>query len=126
MTEHEMQREVINRVNTLVRTKWPDMIMKDGRAPMFAIPNAGRRSMGAAIYMKAEGLRSGVPDLFFARPCGQYCGMFIEMKTERGKISPEQKMWLEDLAESGYCARVARSISEAVRMIEDYCEGYMP
>ena len=44
----------------------------EGRHPqlalIFAIPNGGKRHIGTARKLKAEGVRSGVPDIFLACP----------------------------------------------------------
>lgn len=45
-----------------------------------AIPNGGERNKITASRMKAEGVRSGVADVFIPIPCGQYHGLYIEFK----------------------------------------------
>ena len=52
-TEHEEQREVV---------RWFRQTYKGVR--IFAIPNGGARSPATAGRLKAEGVSSGVPDLF--------------------------------------------------------------
>ncbi|UPG86835.1 VRR-NUC domain-containing protein [Luteibacter aegosomatis] len=89
------------------------------RAPelrlLFAIPNGaalaskstgpGRRFSRQAMKLRAEGLKSGVPDLCLPVARGKYHGLFIEMKRVKGgTLSPEQKEWLQRLADQGYCA----------------------
>ena len=74
ITEHEEQKMLI---------KWWSMSCTKFGIPevcLFAIPNAAKRSMKIASMLKAEGMRSGIPDLFLAVPrCGKH-GLFIEMK----------------------------------------------
>jgi len=64
---------------------------------LYAVPNGGDRAMAVAVKLKAEGVKKGVPDLFL--PVMQfdsgYHGFFIEMKYGQGKLSPEQKRFLE-------------------------------
>jgi hypothetical protein len=46
--------------------------------------------------------------------------LFIELKTEDGKLSAEQKAVCERLLERGYAVHLARSWHEAARIICDY------
>lgn len=76
---------------------------------VFAIPNGGMRSKSQAMALKVEGVSAGVPDLFIPS-----LKLFIEMKKEKGgKVSPEQKDWLEYLNSCGYVALVANGCEEA-------------
>lgn len=87
----------------------------------FAIPNAGKRSMITASILKAEGMKSGVPDLFIPIAKNGYHGLFIEMKKVKGgTVSDTQKVWLEALNKNGYLAVVARGHAEAIKIIEEY------
>ena len=87
---------------------------------LFAIPNAGKRSIGAARYYLAEGLKSGMPDVFLTYPNGGYHGLFIEMKALGGKISEHQKAWIEALTEAGYIVYVCYSFEDAKYIICAY------
>ena len=91
--------------------RWAEM--QCGRYPelalMFHIPNEGKRSWMTGGRMKAEGLKSGVPDIFLPVPRGEFHGLFVEMKrTKGGTVSDCQKLWLHDLQKQGYCAAVCR------------------
>ena len=92
-------------------------------AVLFAIPNAAQRSVGLAAYMKAEGLVAGVPDLFFAWPTVQHSGLFIEMKTGKGRLTGNQKSVISALEASGYKVVVARGWKEAAESIKEYLEN---
>lgn len=68
---------------------------------MYATPNAGKRSYALAAYMRAEGLRGGVPDICLPVPRGPYAALYIEMKSRRGVASPAQQQWLQGLTALG-------------------------
>lgn len=69
---------------------------------MFAVPNAAKRSVRLAARMKAEGLKSGVPDILLPVARMGYHGLFIEMKAPKGRLSENQEVWLAGLCEQGY------------------------
>ena len=87
---------------------------------LFSIPNGGYRSKTIAGIMKAEGVVSGVPDLFLAIPKGQYAGLFIEMKTPKGVVSDNQKMMIEALKKQGYAVEICRTIPDFMETTEKY------
>jgi hypothetical protein len=93
-------------------------------ANLFAIPNGGHRHPGVALKLKAEGVRSGVLDLFLGWPSGSYHGLFIEMKIKPNKPSNNQKEWIERLNKAGYCCCVAYSFEEAKEDILNYLNHY--
>jgi hypothetical protein len=100
------------------------------KIPIFAIPNAQKLSFldrkKAAISMtklKKTGLKAGVPDLFIPIPSGKYHGMFIELKTSKGKLTSEQKEWIGKLSSNGYFAICCYSIDDALKQISYYLEN---
>lgn len=101
--------------------------MAGGRYPelrlLFHIPNGGGRSKSEAGRFKMEGVKAGVPDLCMPVPRGGYSGLFIELKRRAGgRVSPEQKAWLEELRGQGYRAEIARGWEEASEILKDYLE----
>jgi hypothetical protein len=118
--ESKLQKECVN----WFRDKFQDKIL-------FAIPNGGRRGLIEAKIMKGEGVLAGVPDLLLAEPreiefgktmiaSPAYHGLFIEMKTDKGKLSPAQKVMHARLTAAGYKVEIARSRSEFEQIIRDY------
>ncbi len=88
---------------------------------LFSTPNGGFRGGDVTgAIMKAEGLRRGAPDLILAvtTPTGK--GLFIEVKTETGVVTPEQEEFHRQLSKQGYNVGVARSEDVARRMILGY------
>lgn len=104
-TEHEEQRELV---------KWFRQTYHDVR--IFAIPNGGARSMSTAARLKAEGVSSGVPDLFIPA-----WALWIEMKRQKGGVvSPEQKDWIAYLKGLDYEVLVCKGAEEAKNKIQGF------
>jgi len=97
---------------------------------IFAIPNAAKRSFRLAAKMKAEGMVSGIPDLFIAKAilrcnygkCGKiYHGLFIELKRSKSeKPTDNQVYYLQKLKEAGYQTAVCHSFEEFQQTVNDY------
>ena len=90
---------------------------------LYHIPNGGRRSKVEAVRLKHEGVKKGVPDLCLPVARGNYHGLYIEMKYDKGKTSKEQKEWLNKLNKQGYKAVVCYGFEEAREIIENYMAG---
>lgn len=73
---------------------------------LFAIPNGGLRDKITAAKLKAQGVKSGVPDMMLPVRRGAYNGLFIELKKTGGAASTDQKSWLSLLASNGYATRL--------------------
>lgn len=89
-------------------------------ALLFAIPNGGHRTKRAAGKVKAEGVKRGVPDYFLPVPRGGFHGLFVELKTTKGRPTREQRQWLTDLQAQGYRAVVCRRWEPAFNTLIDY------
>ena len=68
----------------------------------------------------AQGMLSGVPDLFLPVPKNGYHGLFIEMKYGSNKVTENQEKFLQNAANVGYAVSVCYSANEAIKRIEDY------
>jgi hypothetical protein len=72
------------------------------------------------MKVKALGYKKGVPDLLVFVAKGPYYGLCIEVKTKKGRITPEQRKWHDALMRNGYKVLVPRSFEEAKNDIESY------
>ncbi len=90
---------------------------------IFAIPNGGHRHKAVAAKLKAEGVKSGVPDLFLPVAAWRKHGMYIEMKSKKGKVTRNQRIWIDKLRKEGYQVVVCYSFDEARIDIEEYLKG---
>ena len=117
MSEHTEQRAVFEWA-LLMTGQHPELDL------IYAIPNAGKRSYGAAAYYKYEGLKAGVPDICLAVANERYHGLYIEMKwpNKRGqfRITENQRIWIDKLRGQGYCAVVCTSADHAIGEIISY------
>jgi len=77
-------------------------------------------SMKQAIKMKATGYVKGFPDLQICEPNEKYHGLFIEVKTDKGVVSKEQKEWIKQLNKRGYYATYVKVSEEAIKVIDAY------
>jgi hypothetical protein len=119
LSEHKEQVSFIHKAKKYLRDKGREELIP----LLFAIPNGGARDRIAASAMKMEGVRAGVPDLFFAHPSGRYHGLFIEMKKRvGGSLSPDQKEMLKALEGQDYACHVALGYDEAVSGFVRYIE----
>ena len=72
--------------------------------------------------MTRMGKAKGVTDLFIAVPSNGHCGLWIEMKSKKGRVTKEQDTFMKTMIMNGYSARVCRSAGEAIKAIDDYLE----
>jgi len=87
---------------------------------LHAIPNGGKRSKITAVILKREGVKSGVFDLSLPVARHGYHGLYIELKIKGGKLSDNQKEWLQLTTEQGYKSIVYVGWVEAKEAIEKY------
>ena len=113
-TEEQEQAAVIE-WRELMKNQFPDL------EDLIHIPNGGLRSKSEAVRFKRLGVRPGVSDLFLPTPVGKYHGLWVEMKRQKGgKLSPDQKDWLERMNKKGYLAVRANGAEEACDIIYKY------
>ena len=109
LSEHIEQREYVQ----WFRQTYPGV-------RILAIPNGGARSPATAARLKAEGVCAGVPDLFVPE-----WGLWVEMKRVKGgRLSPDQKDWINYLASVGYVCFICSGAEDAKLQITDYIKDY--
>ena len=113
--EHDEQKKFFEWINAL------EKLGSIEAALTFAVPNAAKRSPKLAAYMKAEGMKSGVPDIICAFPRAGYNGLVIEMKIKPNKVEDNQKAFLQKLSGEGWLVKVCWSASEAYEEWCNYC-----
>ena len=88
-----------------------------------AIPNGGARDAVTGARLKREGVVKGMPDLFLACARSGRHGLFIEMKTKRGRVSESQRNLFPLLEAQGYGVAVCHGWREAAETVTAYLEG---
>ncbi len=84
------------------------------------IPNGGNRSKSEGAKFKKMGVTAGMPDLLVPVPRNGYGSLYIELKTKKGRIRPEQKIQMKLLEDLGNKVVLCRSVAEAIQVIKDY------
>lgn len=111
--ESDMQQQCVN----WFRNNYPSLIL-------FAIPNGGRRNVREAARLKKEGVLAGVADLFLAYPKGQFHGLFIEMKSQKGVLQNTQKDFKYNVENQGYAYTICKSLDDFKSTVYMYLNGY--
>lgn len=70
--------------------------------------------------MKAEGARKGTLDMQLTVARGGYHGLWIENKTEDGKLTYDQINHRDHLMSQGYSFRLCRSLNDFVTAVTFY------
>lgn len=113
----------IERGEQTVLINWCDIAAKkDPRIGMiFHIPNGGSRNPIEAANFKRMGVKAGVPDLFLpAVGDGGEHGLWIELKSPKGRPTERQLGWHVYLMGEGYRVAVCRSWQEGAEAILAY------
>ena len=97
-----------------VREKYPELAL------LYHTANERKCSVYQGVHLKKMGVKSGIPDLHLPVARKGYHGLYMELKSEKGRLSESQKWWLEHLAEQGYLCKVYRDPKEAFDMLIQY------
>jgi len=86
----------------------------------FAIPNGGLRNIKVASKLKAEGVKSGVADLFICLATTTYHGLFIEVKYGKNKQSDTQVEFERIVKKHGYDYKLVYSLDQLIEILQTY------
>tara|TARA_R110000823_G_scaffold285821_1_gene404232 strand:- start:294 stop:638 length:345 start_codon:yes stop_codon:yes gene_type:complete len=105
--EHQIQKAIAQYLNLLGLCWW-------------AVPNGGRRNIGTAKKLKAEGVKSGVPDITLIYK-GRYYGIEVKKPktdTPKGGLSSNQKARIADIEDSGGVVGLAYSVVDVEKLLQ--------
>lgn len=109
MSEERLQTEVIN----WIKEKHPGIRYCASLGGIYTGPRQ-------AIKAKRTGYSRGFPDLQITEARGGYFGLFIEIKTIKGRPTSVQKEWIIDLERRGYYAEICKGLPAVVKCIDEY------
>ena len=111
----EIEQEHVFLWASMEERAYPELAM------LYAIPNGGKRAIKTAIALKAQGVKSGVPDMCLPVARSGYHGLYIELKRQKGgTVSETQKEWIAALNTQGYKAIICHGAEEAIEQIRGY------
>lgn len=115
-TESAHQKAIIaySKFRSIGKYKLIDFLIK--------IHNEGRKSLFEAIRDKSLGIKAGVSDLFLAFPSRGYHGMWVEVKSDKGKLSKLQKNWFDKMQFMKYYTVIVRNLDDFIREIDFYLD----
>ena len=87
---------------------------------LYHIPNESIGGIKWVTRNRQMGCRKGVPDLCLPIPMSGYHGLYIELKTDRGRLNEDQKRWLKNLSAMGYRTKCCRGWKEAAKVLAEY------
>jgi len=105
ISEHDLQSELVEHLE-----KVPDMYV-------FAIPNAGFRTLRMGARMKREGMRAGMADLGVMMPAGRI-GWLELKRAKRSQQSIQQKAFQQRCLRLGHPYAIVKSLDEAKKILK--------
>lgn len=115
--------------NQILVMCWAKKAALNGRSELDLlahIPNGGSRGKSEGARFKAMGVKAGMPDLILPVANGEFNNLWIEMKVDGGKLSPEQQNLHQSLSKHGGNVVVAWNWRDAIAAICDYLGGEWP
>jgi hypothetical protein len=122
-SEHAEQCAVIEWRNWMVKQE-PRLallhaITNGAKLPYTRAANGARYS-AEAIRLISEGLTRGIPDLHLPVALDGCHSLYIEMKSETGTLTDDQRRVIELLREQGNRVEVCYGADQAIRVISEY------
>ena len=107
--EHQIQKGIAQYLDLLGLCWW-------------AVPNGGRRNISVARKLKAEGVKSGIPDITLIYN-GKYYGIEVKKpktETPKGVLSSNQKTRIAQIHAYGGVVGVVYSVPDLIKMLEKW------
>lgn len=122
MVAHRLQPEAAEQIAAMdwIRVKHSWLVKHT-----IHIPNERKTSFYFGNLLKRMGVRRGASDLFIAWPSSGYHGLFIEVKSAKGRPTPEQKEFIQLMSDTGYYACFCYGAEEIIAVIQAYLDGVL-
>lgn len=113
MTEYQEQAKIF---------QWAKLNLKQHPVLMFLHSDMSgvRLSAKHAALSKRIQMNRGFPDISLIYNNGEYSALFIELKVKGGRVSPQQRDYLQWLEKQGCKAVVCVGGDDAIEVIKDY------
>jgi hypothetical protein len=84
------------------------------------ITNDGAKTAQQGALDKARGLLAGMPDIMICKAASGYHGLYVEFKTDNGRLSDAQVARALELTMEGYKVATIRHIDGFIELIINY------
>jgi VRR-NUC domain len=120
-TEDELQQSIIQWRDEIGQHKWPELAWLHHAANGGKLAGRNKNEiLKNGAKRKSLGVVKGIPDLFLPYNNGVFSGLYIELKTAKGKLSLEQLNFRDFAAKNGFAWMCLRSLEDVVSVIESY------
>lgn len=119
--KYALRSEDTEQINVVSWASWQRNLHPE-LALLHHCPNGGSRNRAEAVKLKQMGVVAGIPDLHLPVKKGNYIGLYIEMKYNKGRLEESQKTMLKALAAAGHYCVVCYGAEEAINILKEYCE----
>ena len=101
--------------------EWKDLHMHlyPSLSRLYHIDNEGKRKPWVAAK---SGIVSGVSDYHYAARTDQHVGLYLEIKYGKNKLTPNQRLWLEESREYGFQAEWCNTLQSTFMVLETYAK----
>jgi hypothetical protein len=113
MKEDDIQKRFVRLIDRLNATQQADILFCSTQGGL-------RMRIGQARKMVEGGYRKGIPDILIYTPSRGFSGLALELKTMKGRASPEQLDWVERLKLYGWDAHVVKGYEAACEKLFEY------
>lgn len=86
--------------------------LRDNKIPFCHVPNEGKRTARDGMRLVAMGLQKGVHDIII--PLDNAVTLWVELKTDSGKLDPPQIKWHDQIEERGHASHVIKTDSPRI------------
>jgi hypothetical protein len=100
--------------------QWLSMQYPPEKYLYFHPPNGGKRDAITGAILKRQGVRRGVSDWIFLEPRNGASGLIVELKTETGSMTAEQKEFLKMALQRGYVYAICRTLDNFIEIVNLY------
>lgn len=105
---------------TIIHIQITNWLRQKTNLRFYHFANEGKRGYVNSDLLQKMGLTAGVYDLFFPAGNEKFKGLWLEIKSSKGKLTPAQKKFGSDMIEEGYGVHETWSLDEAILIIKSF------